>query len=168
MYMEEFSFDCCKEAPVQSPYPNLGKKKKQETDMTTIAMNVQAAMPQDSTADNQRRYLLDRLDSIRWNKRHAMEKAFGLEDDDYPQTAEDFLKRIKDGRFKLSEENRYCRTFHDRVRWRDPETKEDTEGFEAAKKVMDESVTAAKDQILIMDPKDGLLAMQTFEASEFK
>ena len=133
-----------------------------------IALNVQNAMPQDTTADRQREYLMDRLNDIRFHKEVALERAYGLTDDEPPRTAEDFLKRIEDGQYILREDNRYRRDFYDRVRWRDPDLKEDQDGFHAATEILRAATTTTRDQILIMDPKDGLLAMQTFEASEFK
>lgn len=116
---------------------------------------------------SKRNYLANRLYQETSEKVQDLRQDFGLVDDAAPDTAEDFLKRIKDGKFILREASIWNTTFEGRVRWRDPDLKEDNEGFDEATAKLGEARQAAEDVITIMPPEKGLEAFNTFAEMKF-
>lgn len=137
-------------------------KAKQEPDMkaTYISTNVNAVDSQDANA---RQYLGGRAEMVFYAKDHDLRKTFGLEDDEYPYDPKDMVKRIQDGKFVL-EEGKHGSS---RILWRDPELKEDKEGYKAAKEKMEVGYTKVTDDIMVLYPDQGLESLRTFEAETF-
>lgn len=117
-------------------------------------------------------HLTRRLFVANGNQDLKLRQHFGLEDDNRPATAKEFVQRIKDGKFTLRDEDSEDCYYTDadfayNIRWRDPSVKEDKDGYTAAKKNMEAAYNAAKDQIYISSPEAGLKALQEFESATF-
>lgn len=110
-------------------------------------------------------YLVGRLLSARDVKASAAYKTFGLETDDRPITPKELVDRITSGKFVINTDKSDYRTHYpmDFIEWRDPAIKKDRPGYEAWEKLLGTAYYAAKDQIMIGTPADGLKALQTFE-----
>lgn len=143
-----------------------GKKKKKEKNMCYECDGPNTGQ---TTEDRRINYLELRLSDADSEKHMALRKQFGLEDDDAPATFNDFLDRLTKGKFVYPEDKRNNRMwpYHivDKIRWRDPELKEDRIGFEAAKEKKDKLVTETTDIIRIKTPEEGLKALQEFESA---
>ncbi len=111
-------------------------------------------------------YLSDRLDGIYYTIDGRLKKQFGMVNDPAPETAEDFIKRVQDGKFVLNDETKKKNVYDPSryIVWRDPSVKEDTEGFKAAKKQYDEAARKVRDTIAIGTPAEALEAIYKLEA----
>lgn len=173
-----YSLDCCNGAQSKK---TKNKKMRDYYDECESGVNVcvsptVAVNTADTSAQDQRSYLRDRLHSLYYEKYNELEKQFGLVDDDSPTTAKEVVERIQAGKYMLpkDEDNKndkkkdlYSILYgHGKnvIRWRDPDLKEDKEGFEAAAKTMKAEWQKAKDTIVIASPADGLEALRAFEA----
>lgn len=110
-------------------------------------------------------YLNDRLANVGYEKDYSLRKTFGLVNDDAPQSAEDLVKRIQDGKFILGDNAK--KQNYDPVRyitWRDPSVKKDEAGYEAATKDFRKASKAAQDVVAIGTPSEGLAAIHSLEA----
>jgi hypothetical protein len=119
----------------------------------------------DNNEANQRNYLTSRLNTIKTTKYSDLERKFGLRGDRDPSTPEELINRIKEGKYKVDEKN-MKRSAYSPVTlftWKDPSVKEDHEGFEKARKRLDELYTQAYDNVIVDDVKSALTAVQKFE-----
>lgn len=163
------SFAPCQEAPVSAtklPWKKKIDKQEKEQDMSSYASVTNIAA--DTTEKDQRRYLEKRLYDISYEIKTGLKKQFGLIDDAAPLTAEDFIARIKDGKYTVDAEDLKRETWSATsaagyIRWRDPSVVEDKDGYKAAKAAMEAEVTKVTDIIKIKTPADGLAALQAFE-----
>lgn len=143
--------------------------KKEENPMN-ISMNTGGSLEQ-----QQKGYLLGRIQSICWQHESDLRKAYNLENDTYPTTPEEYVKRIKDGLYEIKkpdveEEGRkiyYERPFY-YLRFRDPSKKPDRDGFDKAMEILYDARTATTDLIMVGDAQAGLAAVQKFETTKFK
>lgn len=162
----------CKKA--NSLVPKQGTEQKKEDPMyTEVNLN--------TTTTNlpavQTRYLLDRVDNVRFIKEASpdLRKAFNLEDDDRPKTQKDFEARLAAGQYvinwpkNLDEEDDDYGYFDplEHFRWRDPSKKEDYVGFEAARKAISTEAQKVKDTVMVSAPVDGLAALREFQSKTF-
>lgn len=171
------SFAPCQEAPkTVSPKLDRFKKmidnQKKEQDMSNSYASV-TAINADTTEKDQRRYLERRLWDVMYTIKTGLKKQFGLTDDEAPTTAEDFIARIKDGKYtvdaeKLKKETLGTYDLIRYIRWRDPSTVEDKDGYAAARDALDAEVTRVTDIIKIKTPAEGLDALQAFEGWTYK
>lgn len=120
----------------------------------------------DNLVRDQMDYLRRRLDNVRQAKKDTAKVTFGLVDEDAPKNFKELQERIASGRYvadeKLEDYN-YGPLYA--VRWRDPSLKEDSAGYREFKRKLEKLYDRAKDDIRILDVKDGLEALRTFESA---
>lgn len=148
--------DCT--APCKPDYPKgFGPNKKEK------AMYVSDDKHIESSKIN---YLSDRIENAYYKANDKARKAFGLEDDTPPQTAEDFIKRIQDGKFMLNDETKKKNVYEPSryIRWRDPSVKEDKEGFEADMKEFGALQQDARDAVAVLSPAEALAEVKKLDA----
>jgi hypothetical protein len=155
MYIE----DMC---PCVSADPWAPKKKPTPTSAAAgaavAALTINAAP---DTAQDQRKYLSERVYSIKYTKNNEIAKQFHREAPDAPKTVKELEERLKKGLYTVEkpkgydddEEDFYWR---DLFSWRTPDTQFDKAGYDAAHKELDLFIEDIQDQIKILDPKDGL------------
>lgn len=180
------SFYCCEAkatipADIELSIEKLQKMKRDmmdaimyppvvEWNTTTVAKKGNNTMYTTQTYTNEpsaRSHLQSRLYDTREKKNVDLRRFFGLMDDEAPETAEDTIQRIKDGKYILRPASDYYRTFRDRIRWRDPAKQEDEAGYEAAWEVLNKDFQDANDIITVLDVKDGLSALKQFESKTY-
>lgn len=137
--------------------------KKEENPMASYAS---AQIIADTTEKDQRGYVADRLRTIRYEKSAALEKQFGLIDEEAPKTPAAFVQRIADGMYTIDKERMDKQTYRpmDYIRWRDPSVVEDKEGYKAAIEKMEVAYRTAKDAAVLSPIADAKTAMDTFAA----
>ena len=123
-----------------------------------------ACCPTQTEQKQEKMYMVDRMEMIRDEKVQDLRRRFGLEDDEAPRTAEDFLKRIEDKQFKLRDKTSWMTTFWDRVQWRDPAKEVDQDGFNAAYEELMETFANTMDEVVVLPEVDGLAALNEFKA----
>lgn len=122
------------------------------------------------TAEGKRvQYLEERASALFYEKDSDLQKQFGLRDDDYPQEAEELVKRIQDGKFTITEKTPNNIFFGSgafgRLRFRDPAMKRDEAGYNAAYQKLQALLQDTKDAIMIKSADEGLAAVKAFEAA---
>lgn len=144
--------------------PAINSPEKKETDMYAIATNVNST---ETDSQYQRNYLLNRARTAFHSLTEKGREDFGLNDMDRPNSAEELVTRIKEGKFTLGDtakETGYFEDFmYNCIRWRDPAVKEDLEGFRAFAVLLDKAYADAKDAIIVQSPEDGLAAIKAME-----
>jgi hypothetical protein len=161
--------DCCEDAPVKPTLKDKIKKKKQETEMNYVGFastgNCAVASCCSPQQEKQEKvYMVERLGMLKTEKEHDLRQKFGLDDDDAPRTAEEFLKRIEDKQFKLREKTGWLTSFYDRVQWRDPAKDIDQEGFDAAYEELMDVFANTMDEVVVLPEAEGLAALNEFKA----
>lgn len=154
--------------PQEAPAKDLGQKNPGKR-KKNMCYDCDTPMTE---AQLKREHLTSRLYQEQETKYDELRRAFGLQDDPYPTSYADFLQRIKDGKYVISEEslkkNPYAGySYANVIRWRDPALKEDEDGFKAATKKLDAAYRDAEDIIVVFDEKAGLEALKAFEAKTF-
>jgi hypothetical protein len=119
-----------------------------------------------------RNYLHERANEVYGAKDLELRSHFHLSDDPPPNTWEEFVSRIKDGKVTVDEKYAKKRVWYwtdmtSFVRFRDPKAVEDTEGYEKAHKHLQEYLTGVVDTIVVKTPEDGLRALNKFEEKTF-
>lgn len=114
-------------------------------------------------------YLNERISIVAYQKNDDLPKTFGLTDDIVPQTPNEMVKRIQDGKFLLNKETEDKKVYDPvrYIRWRDPAVVEDKAGYEAAVKSLHTASQDARDSVALftdIDPKTALDAVKTLEA----
>lgn len=157
--------DCPKAYCPPPATPQVCKQQEGNNPMSAYASATVAAATTET--QDQRKYLERRLQDVYDRKRSPLEAQFGLVDDEAPSSVEDFKKRIEDGAYTFRTGDRY-RYWHwsDKIQWRHPDRKQDSEGFEAARKELKVEKQKALDIIKIDEPKAGLDAIKALEAWE--
>lgn len=167
--------DCTSTTPVSKdcykPYEPVNKEKKEKKMSYASATLVQtpAEIPTDQ---KQRKYLAQRADEIYSAKKDEARKHFGLVDAPQPKTVKEFIDFIKEDKFTVEEKyldrklpyTGYAPEF---IRFRDPSIKEDQAGYDAFKDAASKALKTLKDDIVILDPKEGLEKLREFEAATF-
>lgn len=147
--------------------------QKKETPMNATSYLTLNEKPSDIQL--QRSYLLDRLEQTYYDQKD-LRKAFNMDDDPRPETAEELIKRMEDKQylvvdarvrydeydeeFDLGEAGRF-------LRWRNPEAKRDEKGYEAAVERKRQAKVPTRDTIMISDPAEGLKALQAYQTTDF-
>lgn len=148
----------------------INQQEKKDTTMYTLhntaALEVQ-----------QRDRLIQRIEGAWYEKKMELKKAYGLENDQFPRTAEELVKRITEGKFSIvKDKSNGCfddedEIFYggplDRITWRDPAIKKDYDGYVVAKKAMLAAKVAALDEIYVKSLEEGLKVLREFEATKF-
>lgn len=113
-------------------------------------------------------HLSTRMSNAFYTKKEALRKAYGLVDDDMPNTAKDLIARITAGKYVVPEDrmNELAYSPLTFFTWRDPSVKKDEEGFKVAAENLRKARTAAEDIIVVMsDEATRLKALQDFEST---
>ena len=119
---------------------------------------------------------LEELSDIRSNKNRELHTAFGLTDDDGPNTFEDFVNRIKGSQFVVPARNRdklnepgafSSRYLSDWIRWRDPQLKEDKVGYSSAYDEMDKEYQKTRRRVQVMPLTELPELLEAFEDKDF-
>lgn len=164
----ELCLEPCK--PVETAPTSAAKKcsKKKETKMRYYDEyndEYVDSLPSQSDESQKRAYLEIRVRDIEDTLLHDARKTYGLVDDGSPTTPTELVKRIQDGKFVIPKE--YAdKPLYDPARyikWRDPDLKEDMEGFQGFQDRLHKEVTKTRDVVKIADPADGLKAIQSLE-----
>ena len=120
-------------------------------------------------------YLETRAWRIKDEKVFELRQKFNMDNDPYPKTMKEFVKRIQDGKFVLEkratkdgvedEDNSfYFDPWNLRgLSWRDPSKVKDEAGYDKAREELDTRFTAIQDIIAIDTPENALKAIQEWE-----
>lgn len=119
---------------------------------------------------SKRRYLRDRLETIKYAQKRDLRKVYGLDDDEAPKTPKEMAERLASGRFVVKgAEDKDQKDIQYRwssyIVWRDPSVKEDKAGFDAAYDELKKALKPVEDAIAIKTPAEALKALEEFEAS---
>lgn len=174
-----------KPIPLDNSVPKACKKRcgsiEKEEGKNPMAYNsysaptaVAAISAIDPTVE-QRAYLRDRAKVLRYSKRDELPGMFNLYVNNAPKTYKELIETIKNGKFKLDEKKTklideaiedgdrwYVNGPFDGIIWDGPQP--DHDGYSAANEALESQFTKVVDAINILDPKDGLAALQAFEA----
>lgn len=153
----------CKTVTVSEAVPKAAcgwKNKKDENPMTNYA--AATVVTADSIEKDQRRALSSALYIAFRAKVDAAKKQFGLTGDTPPETTEEMIQRIQDGKFVLPEkyEDQYASASY--IEWRDPAIKQDKDGYKAARKELDTEYSALELKLAIIPVADGLAAVEAY------
>jgi hypothetical protein len=118
--------------------------------------------------NNERYYLQTRADNIHFYKVRELQRKYGLVDDQAPKSPSEAIQRLKDGKYTLPTDEEYQKHYAyanpiGLLRWRDPDLKEDKDGFNKATEALGVTMKPLFDAINILDPKDALVVLQEFE-----
>lgn len=144
------------------------KIKKDENPMNT-AYATATLVNEDTSNKDKIRFLRDQLYGAYEDAKTALQRQFGLIDDEAPETLADTVKRIQDGLFVIPEKYKDKNTYGaslNYIRWRDPKAVEDKIGYAAAKEPLKAAYQDAERTIRILTPEEGLKALQAFEAAQ--
>lgn len=161
----------CTQAPATPntfPIKKVGCAKKKDSKMSRFyddEMDCYVESVQSDT-EKSRQYLRGRVNEIYTNKYSTLQRQFGFRSDDAPRNFTDLLARLTAGKYVIPEDKKGRDTYDplNWVEWRDPAIVRDDAGVKVAETALDKARTTAMDAIMIADPKDGLAAVQTFEA----
>lgn len=144
----------------------VANNNKKETAMFIRDDLIDLELDPDSGKTN---HLKNRLWAIEMEKENELLKAYGLKDDASPETVKDLVQRIKDGKYTVSKEYETKPSIYPAglIRWRDPEMKEDPEGYETARKTLTKAYKDAEDEIVVLPPEKGLETLRAFQAMTF-
>lgn len=143
---------------MEVPYPVPVKKEKK------MNFNFDSESPQANTLE----YLSNRTYGVFSEKRDALQKKYGLVDDDAPQTPKEIIDRLASGKFVVNEDQMDKRAYGslNQFQWRDPAQKKDKDGFKVAETALNAARTKAEDVMVVMtDPATQLKALQDFEST---
>lgn len=121
--------------------------------------------PQSDTADA-RSYFKNRIAQISNEKGYALRKQFGLVDDAAPETLDDLVKRIQDGKYIIPKEYSDRKLYDPArfIKWRDPAVKEDQAGYDAAEALFEKEADKARDAVMSQPFDKVAEAVQALEA----
>lgn len=168
--------DCPKPAynPCDDPCRELVKQcrkvQEKETAANQVDLQTEKTMFYDmeDSEDNKLNYLSNRASKVYSQKRDEAMHKYGMLDDDAPSTPRALIDRLASGKFTVTQENmdrmHYCP--YNLIKWRDPATKEDQEGFKKADDALKAARTKAEDIIVVMSNDAARLkALQEFEST---
>ena len=126
-------------------------------------------------AERTREYFQNELDNARSIVTRKANQHYGLEDDEMPHTFEDFIDRIKTGKYVVN--SRYANdTMKNKfshydvgcwIRWRDPTKVQDDVGLEEASEIISKSYRKASHHIRVEDVKELPKIVEDFENTKF-
>src|SRR5882762_4882917 len=99
--------------PTGQTVPNKQEKKMNYSN-SNYAVAMVAAQPEQK---QEKLYMVERLTDIKNDKSEELRSHFHVDDDFPPETAEEFLERVKAGKFILREKTLWNDTFWGRVQW---------------------------------------------------
>lgn len=119
----------------------------------------------DNTEANARSHLRNNLASSYSKHDHDLLRHFGLMEDDSPDSPEEVIERIKNGKYVLRDKKDRTSFSHwtSHIRWRDPSKEKDEAGYKAAFEKMSQAYKHAQQDVLC-DPLDkAKAAVRKFE-----
>lgn len=124
------------------------------------------------TDQQQRAYVIARLQNIESEKTQEARKAFGLTDDDSPQSFNDLLARLTLGKYVYPEDKKAKDVggsygILDYIRWRDPAVKEDEAGYDASRKQISAAYKDAKDAAVLANLDQLKTVLDSFKSQTF-
>lgn len=150
----------CNEAPAKAM--PCKKNKKEEIPMS--AYSSATVITADSIEAKQRKTLASALYDAFRDKVTAAKKQFGLMADSSPETVKEFIQRIKDGKYTLTQdaEDAYASGFWYSISWKDPSVSVDKDGYKAAREQLDKDYKALELRIAVLPIADALTAVETY------
>jgi hypothetical protein len=147
--------------PLEKPGTCRVVKKEQEKEDTMYFSDFDVGTETGVQKDHLLRQSAESFD----DKRHQLQKDFGLVGDDPPGTVDDFVDRILAGKFvKPANSDKRIYAPGEKIIWRDPSIKEDRKAYDASEKKLYDAFSDLKDTIVIKDVDTGLAAYQAFKA----
>lgn len=119
---------------------------------------------------NARRSLTGATFGVYMDYSRAMEKKYGLRDEDLPKTAEELIAKIKEGKYVApdtsaedydSDDYRWEPYFG--LKFRDPSMKKDRPGYEKAMEAFGAERTAVELKISVLEPAEALKFVESFK-----
>lgn len=168
--LQDIFFEPCEKvatAPTPKKPCPMGRKKKETKMRYDDEYNDEyvEALPSKSDESQKRDYLENRVRYTQRSLQYDARKTYGLVDDESPNTLNDLVKRIQDGKYVIPEEYAKEILYNpiSYIKWRDPDLKEDKDGYSAFIDRLNKEVTKTMDVVKIADPADGLKAIQALE-----
>jgi hypothetical protein len=131
---------------------------KEEEDMNTRFEDTQEGKAQAHT--------IRRAHDTYYAKETELRKHYGLSNDSIPETWNDLVKRIKDGKFVISEEDAKKTSYNpleSYVEWRDPKIERDIDGYYKSLDKLRKLLVETKDVIIVKSAADGLEMLEKIE-----
>lgn len=163
------SFADCDQAPAMPCPINLRcVKKKDENPMSSLSSAT--IVTSDSIEAKQRKFITSRLYEIKHDLKRGLARQFGIADDDTPNTAKEFIDRIKSGKYILPEnmEDNCSYSAVSYIKWRDPALKADKDGYAAAKKQLDDAYATSEEMAMLLPIADAAKALQDFKSWKYE
>lgn len=150
---------------------------KKDTDMYAITPNVAtAAVVATDPIEKTREYLMSRVSQNYYDIQVKLREAFHITHTDKPKTLGDLVQRLRDGKFTVytsrgtayDPEKDADEAFNnwydlgDQLSWRTIEP--DHKGYEEAMNAYRKEADAARDEIMVSDPKEGLEILRKLQA----
>lgn len=119
---------------------------------------------------NKIRYLDDRMYQVNCEKIIDLRRHFGYADDDAPMTKEDFVERVKNGKFEWPEDEEFSEFSNPlyNLRWKDADKKKDITGLTKARERLSAKYDHFRDIIKVCSPEVGLKALREFQDLDVK
>lgn len=150
----------------ETMYTESAPKLSMSSSMTSLNNTVSTPIPTDQ---RQIVYFVQQARDASMAKKTELLKKFGLTDDEFPRTANEVIKRIKDGNIlvnpQLGDEPTCCPL--DYIRFRDPKLEPNQTGYEAAMEKLTKLYTSIERQIVASstpaDIKDAISRVEEIE-----
>lgn len=149
------------------PQPRMSVVEKEKTMYYDDDCDCCSSSAPYSETKAQKAYLSYRLNDAESKKDADLQVAFGLRDDDRPQSAQEVADRILAGKFVLSPNNKDSFAYDPLFlfTWRDPAIQKDAKGYQDALKTLQSQERDAMDAIMVGTADEGLAAVKAFEAA---
>lgn len=159
-----FSLGCCPIAQSPVPMNVLPDIQEEEKDTAMITQYDEIA--------TQRRFIKDRAYSMFRNKIQALREEFYIDEDDFPSSPKEFVKRIQDGAYRIRKPDAVAddgtEQYFDRVtsyfEWRTKDP--DHSGFKVARAKLDKEHNKLVDQITLKDPLESYELLEKWETAD--
>jgi hypothetical protein len=115
-----------------------------------------------------RSYLLGRASAVFQEKAGELNRKFGFGVDHRPETFNEFLERVKEGKYHFDNDDANCSNWFYRIHWRDPDIKYDHKGLTAAMEVLQAFSQKVEDAVRLKSTEEGLKAVEDFENWKYK
>lgn len=143
--------------------PNSTIKEKENTMRMCDIPTLEAA---------QKDYFFKRLDTLYLDKNEALQIKYGLTDDEPPRSLQELMDRLNSGRYSFlrpsldKDSSLGVYSLIDEIRWRDPNLKEDRNGFDKALDSLEKARSNSKDRIMASSTTDEYLnTLKEFEST---
>lgn len=172
-YNSIVDLECPKYIPAP-PMPVCKAMAKKPTKEKEQAMNTNIEMNLSTGADiekGQRQFMLGRLADATFSRDIEALRTFGFAEDEAPQTPQEFVKRIQNGKFVIKAPDARDGSYFERptryIIWKDPSVKEDKEGLEKAREALSAARSSAELSIQVDSIPEAKKALLEFENQKF-